>query len=597
MKNMFKAGFACIFLVLLVACGGGGSSTVVVPAPTPTPTPSGTLSVTPASTTVGFGQQNTFKAKNADGSTAVVNWSVNGIPGGNSSVGTITSAGLYTAPGSGALLPGKSVTITAALQSAATTTANANTIIDNNADAQTSPVELGTSGGNSTDSVSNATTITCCSGTLGSLVTDGTSLFILSNNHVLAKSDAGAKTTDPITQPGLVDNNCAAGTTVGTFFKAAALKPANGTNGPAPSNVDAALATTVPGTVDPAGNILDLGAATGNVIAAAPPSSTLAVAPTAGLQVAKSGRSTGLTCNTLAAVANVTIDYAASCGGPKAFTSTFANQVIVNGGNFSASGDSGSLIVDAATARPIGLLYGGNSTSTTANPIQEVLAKLGALTGSTLSIVGGPDHAVACNVVGTSGAATLTVSASSATLTAEEATRANNALDRFPAALRRNPAISDVTVGVSADNPREAALLVHTTKALPGLIPATINGVRTRIMNEDSASANRQITVASADFQRAMAVKDAHTESMLGRDGVFGVGASMSDDSPGEAAVVFYVENGFSPVIPPVMDGLRTKVIETDRFRAYNWGKDTKTAPTTCKSTKPKVANIKAKLK
>jgi hypothetical protein len=548
---------------------------------------------------LGFGQQATFKAKNADGTAAVVNWSVDGVAGGNSSVGTITPTGSYTAPGPGSFLPGKSVTITATLQSTSTTSGSANTILDDNADSQIVPVKLGTSGGNATDFVDNGTTRTCCSGTLGSLVTDGTNFFILSNNHVLAKSDAGAKTIDPVPQPGLVDTNCTASPTiVGHFSIAAALKPTTGTNGPAPSNVDAALAAINAGQVDLTGSILDLGAASGTVIAAAPPSTTLNLAPAAGLLVAKSGRSTGLTCDPLGAVANVNIDYTASCGGPKAFTSTFSNQIIVNGGNFSASGDSGSLVVDAATARPIGLLYGGNTTSTTANPIQDVLSALDKATGSTLSIVGTPtDHTVACATVGNANSSTLTVNASSAKLSPQEATRANNALDSFPATLRRNPAISDVTIGVSADNPKESALLVHTTKALPGVIPATISGVRTRIVNEDAATAGRQITLAAADFQRAMAAKDAHTESMLGRDGVFGVGAAMSDDSPGEPAIVFYVENGFTPEIPAVMDGLRTKIVETDRFRAYNWGKETKPAPTTCKSTKPQLVNTKTKLK
>src|SRR5205823_7431957 len=65
--------------------------------------------------------------------------------------------------------------------------------------AQGLPIKLGTTGGNSTDFTTNTSnnTITCCSGTLGSLVSKGGNLFILSNNHVLDKSDQG-KVGDPI---------------------------------------------------------------------------------------------------------------------------------------------------------------------------------------------------------------------------------------------------------------------------------------------------------------------------------------------------------------------------------------------------------------
>jgi len=49
---------------------------------------------------------------------------------------------------------------------------------------------------------------------------------------------------------------------------------------------------------------------------------------------------------------------------------------MVSGGSFSASGDSGSLIVNSQTAQPVALLFAGNSTTTVGNPIQPVLAAL-----------------------------------------------------------------------------------------------------------------------------------------------------------------------------------------------------------------------------
>src|SRR5262249_28699799 len=166
----------------------------------------------------------------------------------------------------------------ATLQSDATQTATASVTVafpNDNHLSEAAPVKLGTSGGNSTDTSGRS----CCSGTLGALVTRGGALFILSNNHVLNKSDQGA-VGDSIHQPGLVDSNCHPGNVVAHMSQAAALKPSPCTGtctGPAPSNVDAAIAQIVAGQVDASGSILDLGAAGSSSIAAAPPSATLAV--------------------------------------------------------------------------------------------------------------------------------------------------------------------------------------------------------------------------------------------------------------------------------------------------------------------------------
>src|SRR5262249_25282408 len=157
----------------------------------------------------------------------------------------------------------------------------------------------------------------------------GGTFFILSNNHVLDKSDAGSPGQN-IQQPGLVDNQCDVtgappATTVANLTEAGALKPSPCSGvctGPAPSNVDAAIAQINPVDVDNSGSILDLGAAGPTSIAAAPPSSTPAVPAnvlSANEGVAKSGRSTGLTCSTLSSVTTaISVDYSSSCGGSKA---------------------------------------------------------------------------------------------------------------------------------------------------------------------------------------------------------------------------------------------------------------------------------------
>ena len=71
------------------------------------------------------------------------------------------------------------------------------------------PILLGSSGGNNSDFDAHGNTIAdCCSGTLGALIQDTTGRqYLLSNNHVLARSDHGA-VGDAIVQPGLIDNNC-----------------------------------------------------------------------------------------------------------------------------------------------------------------------------------------------------------------------------------------------------------------------------------------------------------------------------------------------------------------------------------------------------
>jgi hypothetical protein len=75
------------------AVGSTGQSTV----PTPV-TPSVSVSVTPASAVVLLGNTQSFTASVMNSENASVTWSVNAVSGGNASLGTITAAGLYTAP-------------------------------------------------------------------------------------------------------------------------------------------------------------------------------------------------------------------------------------------------------------------------------------------------------------------------------------------------------------------------------------------------------------------------------------------------------------------------------------------------------------------
>ena len=57
-----------------------------------------TIAISPTSATVLLGTSFQFVAT-PTGSTNAVQWSVNGVANGNATVGTISSTGLYTAPG------------------------------------------------------------------------------------------------------------------------------------------------------------------------------------------------------------------------------------------------------------------------------------------------------------------------------------------------------------------------------------------------------------------------------------------------------------------------------------------------------------------
>ena len=93
------------------------------------------VSVSPATANVQEGGTQQFTATVTNTGSSAVTWQVNGVAGGNSTVGTITSAGLYTAPD---VIPNPaSVTISAVLQ--------ANTSISGNSIATITAVQFNTS--------------------------------------------------------------------------------------------------------------------------------------------------------------------------------------------------------------------------------------------------------------------------------------------------------------------------------------------------------------------------------------------------------------------------------------------------------------------
>jgi hypothetical protein len=548
-----------------------------------------------------------FSATVTGSSNTAVTWEVNGKPGGSQKSGFISSTGLYVAPSAvPTKIDSKQNTVTTTVMISAVSQADSTasgtstvTIVPDNGNSQTAPVELGSSGSNAHDSIDNGKTITCCGGTLGSLVTRGGVQYILSDNHILARSDA-ATVGDAIVQPGLIDTPTC--TTAGTTTVANLTQFSNLQATPS-QNLDAAIAQVVAGKVDPAGKIIYLGAtvdSNGVPVADAPQGGTgLAASSVAvGRPVAKSGRSTGLTCSTVEAT-NITtsVDYTVNCDGTGTkFTVNYTNQIGVIGGDFSGQGDSGSLIVTQDTATPVALLYAGSNTDTVGNPVADVLNffKSGS---NAATFVGGGAHAVVGCTLPTAPQSAKTVVPSF--VSTEVIQRAAATRDLHAPELLAYPEVQAVGVGQSYDNPKEAAILFFVTQGESRTnLPAQVDGVRTRVIEqplfakrgaismEDSAMLEKSVatpqlvySVSDAEMARAKVVHTTHVEALMKQAGVQGVGIGSSIDSPGEAALIIFTIQGVpQDPIPAVIDGLRTRVRESTRFRAGSVGSEVQRA-------------------
>ena len=204
-------------------------------------------------------------------------------------------------------------------------------------------IQMGTSTGNDLE---------CAAGTISCVVTKGGSDYFLSNNHVFARENA-ASIGERIDAPGRYDGKprCAQTPQLGNL---AAFQRINfgGTN-----TVDCAIAGPISGLQY---TTMEAGGYT--------PSQTT-VAAAVGLAVKKTGRTSGLTHDTIQAI-NVTITVGYQTG-----TATFTGQ-IQTGGQFIRSGDSGSLEVTETGNNPVGLCFAGSSSASFANPIGPVLQAL-----------------------------------------------------------------------------------------------------------------------------------------------------------------------------------------------------------------------------
>ncbi|HEX7334464.1 MAG TPA: hypothetical protein VF290_23385 [Pyrinomonadaceae bacterium] len=338
---------------------------------------------------------------------------------------------------------------------------------DNGPEHRVRNLNFGVSGGNVLDRSSSF----CCSGTLGALITDGTNQYILSNNHVMGRSGQAVAGED-ISQPGMIDANCAVTTVVADFTGSAPLGP---------SNVDASVAQLRPGLMDGSGNIEDIGV----------PSSTI-VNPTVGLAVAKSGRTTGFTTGTVQSInTSVSIQYQQGCGKGKKFTVTFTGQIVIGAGTFSAGGDSGSLIVtNNGTRNPVGLLFAGSSTTTIANPIGQVLQRLGTALGRTFSFPGGGGNSpTTSGEMGGGGRRPFIPGLENVMkqLPEQAAERASAVLENHRANLMFQPAVMGVGVGASGRIDGEASIVIYVNKdaGQRPVLPDSIEGIPVTVVLTD----------------------------------------------------------------------------------------------------------------
>jgi len=425
-------------------------------------------------------------------SNTAVTWQISCAEGG-SACGVISQTGFYKAPNSVPTVAQNNGSVTQDVALTATSEADPSFsatigigIVPPNQNAQTQPIELGASGSNINDLCpANSFRLAGCGvATLGSLLERNGVQYILTNFHVAAATDGGV-IGDALVQPGLGDTACDPQQTTTVANLSQLSDPETETR----TKVDAAIAQVVSGAVDPTGAILSLGSTvTDGVPDPGPPAGGSGTAAYVGEPVAKSGRSTGLTCAIVQSVdASAKVVYTQGCS-TNTTTVSFSDEVMVAGDGFLAEGDSGSLVVDEDTAEPVALPIGVGTDLAVGNPVSDVLTALTDSEGNVPVFVGGPEHAVAaCS------------------------------------------------------------------------IPAPTANVRPAL----------RLSLAAA--RSAMAIKEKYAAQLMSDSAVQGVGVGASQSAAGGPALIVYVlKNTTHAPIPSVIDGLPVRIIETTGFRASN---------------------------
>lgn len=191
-------------------------------------------------------------------------------------------------------------------------------------------------------------------GTLGAVVSKGGAVFLLSNSHVLALSGT-AKKGDSIIYPGDVDGGKMPADLVAKLADFEKFV----TGGDFVNRVDCAIAKpTAARLAHVVSAIKGVGVPRGTI------------KPVRGMKVVKVGRTTGKTTGVIRDVHfRFALDY------DEVGEVGFIDQVLCT--RYTKPGDSGSLVVDQATGKAVGLHFAGASGGSVFNRIDEVLKALG----------------------------------------------------------------------------------------------------------------------------------------------------------------------------------------------------------------------------
>jgi len=150
------------------------------------------------------------------------------------------------------------------------------------------------------------------------------------------------------------------------------------------------------------------------------------------------------------------------------------------------------------------------------------------------------------------------------------------------------PGVRGIGVGPSLDYAGQAAVLIFVAPGtLHRSLPVQVDGLRTRIVETSNESARGILnaedaqslapqasmfavtSLSAAEVVRGKTAHTAHVDEWMKQPGVQGFGVSSSADSPGEAALmIFLIRGAAHNAIPPMIDGVRTRLRESSRFHA-----------------------------
>jgi hypothetical protein len=184
-------------------------------------------------------------------------------------------------------------------------------------------------------------------------------------------------------------------------------------------------------------------------------------------------------------------------------------------------------------------------------------------------VVGGAQHPIDCSAA---------IQAASSPVEPAEIARATAIKERNESRIAKIPGVVGVGVAASADEPGKPAISVYVSPNTSSRsVPQQVEGVRTQIhrtgrfvAQETAKSGIEELPEES--LKRAASVKQERETELLVNPAVVGLGVGRSeDDSTQPAVVIFLDKHQMPPQLPPQLDGVRTRIIYGERFRATGW--------------------------